>query len=242
MDSTLYDAAPLIQNNEISFTLDAGDRVRSPEDRRIWVDDWHLYTPQAADPTVIAGNIIENNTEFGSKMQGETEVRRLPTGADGTAIESNIIRNNSDAIGDGGAITLIHVDGTPVAGNLIYGNSAGGMEELIFALLATTGAHYSTRSSIIPSSANRQRCLRSFGFADLVLTVNLSQSALVNNIIVGIDSNPASCMRRRLQLPEPDPISYRSQRYLQLSRATLTVAPALTKPAAMGISRPIRNS
>ncbi len=121
-------SAPLIQNNEISFTLDAGDKCSFAGGAGMWLQgnlsSYGLPPGTPVYPTII-GNTIEQNTDSGTEDAGGNGGAGIADWNAYPIIENNIIRNNTTADGTGGGGINIVSGGALVIQNLIYGNQAG---------------------------------------------------------------------------------------------------------------------
>ena len=119
-------SAPLIGNNTISDTQDPIGNCSFGGGAAILI--WgglNGYNHSNINSGQILGNTIENNTESGLEDAGGNGGAGIAVWGGSPLIMNNIIRNNASPRGSGGAINFINSEGTIIAQNLIYGNSAG---------------------------------------------------------------------------------------------------------------------
>lgn len=118
-----YISAPLILNNEISFTDDPNNNCPLPGSGVILAGDFGSPPASPAVP-VVTGNTIEQNTHAGLEDSGDNGGAGIAVWTANAVIENNIIRNNTTYDGTGGGVNIF-VGGVLLIQNLIYGNAAG---------------------------------------------------------------------------------------------------------------------
>ena len=119
-------AAPLIQNNVVSFSANP-DKCSEGSTGGILSEG--VYSSIANGSSIspmIVGNTIENNTtgQIGDGG-GDGGAGIWIFGATNLAIVSNIIRNNTTVNGNGGGIYTLNAWPVAIVNNLIYNNTAG---------------------------------------------------------------------------------------------------------------------
>ncbi|MGD0648392.1 MAG: Ig-like domain repeat protein [Acidobacteriaceae bacterium] len=194
-------AAPLLQNNVVSFSLNPA-QCSVGSTGGIASDG--MYTSPGNGPPlspVILGNTIEHNTtgQIGDGG-GDGGAGIWVDAASNVAIVSNIIRNNTTLSGNGGGILTFNASPVAIINNLIYDNSAGCGGGAIAFEAGGAGSTYNyliANNTLVDNTGasvgGYSQCLSisqiypnpySYGYSD-------PNSAIINNIISGSTSYPA---------------------------------------------------
>ena len=198
-DITSSASSPLIQNNEISFTLDSGDVCSFAGGAGIWLESGFDSSglPSSPGPPVVIGNTIENNTDSGTEDAGDNGGAGIAVWGGVPVIENNIIRGNITQAGTGGGINIVSSDGVIVAQNLIYGNAAGcGGGGVAFGFGSSQGlgdvVGFVVNNLIAANTTNRE-CGFSGGVngSQVYVWAQASQVEFANNLIIGSTSDPS---------------------------------------------------
>ena len=188
------ESAPLIQDNTISATQDHGDCSFGGGAAIIVWGGINGYNQTGVNSGRIIGNTIENNVESGLEDAGGNGGAGIAVWGGTLLIMGNIIRNNASPGGSGGAINFVSSEGTIIAQNLIYGNSAGCGGGAI----ATDGqGEYIVNNTIVDNSGERDA-----GYSECANIAQIYPSPdsygtdnprdiFINNIISGSTSYPA---------------------------------------------------
>jgi hypothetical protein len=119
-------SAPMIRANTISATQDPDGDCSFGGGAAILI--WggiNGYNEAGVNSGMVLGNTIEDNVESGLEDAGGNGGAAIAVWGGTLLIMNNTIRNNASPGGSGGAINFINSQGTIIAQNLIYGNSAG---------------------------------------------------------------------------------------------------------------------
>jgi Bacterial Ig-like domain (group 3)/Right handed beta helix region len=191
-------SSPLIQNSNLNNTLDNKGDCSFAGGAAIYLSGGASDDTGQPVPTVIIGNIIEDNTQSGQEDAGGNGGAGIAVWGGTPVIEDNIIRNNHSWGGIGAGIFLLG-GGQPtlIVQNLIYGNQAGsGGGALGFeAFLGPVQAYIVNNTMVDNTSPHGEG-----GFSNDFHVSQIYSGAygfdgpsvaLVNNIIAGNTSDPA---------------------------------------------------